>query len=329
MKLETFSALKSKWIAGAFVGVLLTAGATIGRAQSAQAAPAEPSVGAFATQEDRAFLGVEIEGEAEGGGVKLANIVDGSPAQKAGLQAGDVIVSLNDRTVGSEEELREAIVSGGVGQKVRIVFLRDGEKRRTSARLAAAPGSEQQVEEAEQVATAKEKADKEKAVKADKATAEKAAAEKAKATQSKQTPRTAVEINPPDSGSNSGSGYLGVMLEPMEGGGARVQSVNPDSPAEKAGLQAGDVIMSVEGSEVATVDSLVEMITSRKAGELVRLGIDRNGERSRIRATLGSRDGAMAGAGGAGRTGGPVATEPAPAKVTPPPSVTQRRAPAP
>src|SRR6185369_4151126 len=55
---------------------------------------------------DRAYLGIYVEGAAEGGGVKLEQVEDDSPAAKAGLQAGDVITAIGDRTVGNDEELR-------------------------------------------------------------------------------------------------------------------------------------------------------------------------------------------------------------------------------
>ncbi|HET6163828.1 MAG TPA: PDZ domain-containing protein, partial [Planctomycetota bacterium] len=106
------------------------------RAARSADAPAASDTPASA---DRAYLGVYPGTESDGGGVKLEQVVDGSPAEKAGLQAGDVITALGDRTIGSDEELREAIASHQSGEKVRVTFLRDGEKRRTSARLGKAP----------------------------------------------------------------------------------------------------------------------------------------------------------------------------------------------
>jgi S1-C subfamily serine protease len=131
---------KSLFTAAALVAALpLALGQSAPVATRAARGADAPAASNAPVSADRAYLGVYPGTESDGGGVKLEQVIDGSPAEKAGLQAGDVITALGDRTIGSDEELREAIASHQSGEKVRVTFLRDGEKRRTSARLGKAP----------------------------------------------------------------------------------------------------------------------------------------------------------------------------------------------
>jgi len=71
--------------------------------------------------------------------------------------------------------------------------------------------------------------------------------------------------------------------------GALVQSVVPGSAAEDAGLQTGDVVVAVDGTETPTSASVGEVIRGRKPGDQVRLRVLRLGEEIEVTATLGQR----------------------------------------
>lgn len=60
---------------------------------------------------------------------------------------------------------------------------------------------------------------------------------------------------------------------PDEVEGAVLLAVVPDSPADEAGLEVGDVILSIEGDEVADADALVEELREREIGETVELEV--------------------------------------------------------
>jgi serine protease Do len=62
-------------------------------------------------------------------------------------------------------------------------------------------------------------------------------------------------------------------------GGVMVGSVTPGFPAEKAGLQANDVIVSVDGKPIKDGDELVAIISAKHPGETVKIGYLRNGKR--------------------------------------------------
>ena len=96
------------------------------------------------------------------------------------------------------------------------------------------------------------------------------------------------------------SGYFGVMvadfdadraddLEYPYGIGCIIENAVPGSPAEKAGLQANDIIMGVDDKEVMDKDGFIEIADGLAAGQLVYLSIWRDGDSLAIPVKLGER----------------------------------------
>jgi serine protease Do len=69
--------------------------------------------------------------------------------------------------------------------------------------------------------------------------------------------------------------------------GALISSVEKDSPAAKAGLEPGDVILSVDGKEIESSNELPSIIASIRPGDLVKLQIWRKGETRKIKVKVG------------------------------------------
>lgn len=69
--------------------------------------------------------------------------------------------------------------------------------------------------------------------------------------------------------------------------GAFIQRVVSGTPAEAAGLKAGDIITKVDGEESSESHTLAEVIRSHKVGDTFKLTIDRNGQILDLTATLG------------------------------------------
>jgi hypothetical protein len=71
--------------------------------------------------------------------------------------------------------------------------------------------------------------------------------------------------------------------------GVRITGVRPGSPADKAGVQAGDIIVKFAGVEVKTLDDLTFALRGRRAGDRVDVVVVRDGQERRVRAVLDER----------------------------------------
>lgn len=71
----------------------------------------------------------EYVGVPEGKGALVEDIVEGSPAEKAGVRAGDVIIKVGDTRVGGAEELKKAIGGMEAGKETPVVVWREGKQQ--------------------------------------------------------------------------------------------------------------------------------------------------------------------------------------------------------
>jgi serine protease DegQ len=71
--------------------------------------------------------------------------------------------------------------------------------------------------------------------------------------------------------------------------GVTVEEVSPNTPADKAGIQPGDVIVSLDGRPIRAQEDLIELLNQHRPGEEVTVGIVRDGDRRRVEATLAER----------------------------------------
>lgn len=74
-------------------------------------------------------------------GALIHDVVAGSPAEKAGLQQGDIIRKFAGRAVKNSSDLRERIGDAGVGAKAELVFLRDGKEQTVTVEIVEAPAN--------------------------------------------------------------------------------------------------------------------------------------------------------------------------------------------
>jgi len=93
------------------------------------------------------------------------------------------------------------------------------------------------------------------------------------------------------SGTTRAEGFLGVSLEARRDGGVGsiIATVQPDSPAEAAGLLVGDIVLAVDGEPVNGQAGLVAAIRDRNPGDTISIDLVRDGERLSVTATLVAR----------------------------------------
>ena len=96
-------------------------------------------------------------------------------------------------------------------------------------------------------------------------------------------------------------GYIGISLRPVDEVsakslklekviGALVDDILKDSPAEKAGIEPGDVILELDGKPVNSSNDLQSLVAQRRAGDKVNLKIWRDGKSITKSVTLKKRD---------------------------------------
>jgi serine protease Do len=159
-------------------------------------------------------------------GALVASVMDGSPAQKAGMKRGDVITEFNGRKVAASGDLPRAVAELPVGRDVPVTVWRDGKSVSLTARIARLEDTEQKL------AGGPAGGDK---------------------------PALGLSVEPltPEA-----ARQLGLA----EGRGVVVRAVQDGSPAANAGIQAGDVIVEVDRQPVASVSDLRRSVERHAKG---------------------------------------------------------------
>lgn len=86
----------------------------------------------------RVYLGTIPDYATESAGVKLSGVRDGSPADQAGLRGGDMIVEFGGQAIANIYDYTYALDAARIGESVRVVVLRAGERVAVSVTPAAA-----------------------------------------------------------------------------------------------------------------------------------------------------------------------------------------------
>src|SRR6266481_2301624 len=196
-------------------------------------------------------------------GVVLGKIVPDSPAAKAGLKENDVVTEINGQRVEGAAQFRRMIHEIPADRTIQLTVWRDGRTQTINATL----GKSEQGRHAMKMMT--------------------------------PTPGTfafrmpempeipSMEWNgslllggQPRLGIDAEdlSGQLGAFFGAPDGEGILVRDVNSGSPAEKAGVKAGDVITSLNGERIRTVGELREKLSAKRDDKdrTVKLGVLRN-----------------------------------------------------
>ncbi len=198
-----------------------------------------------------AFLGVVPEPIDEetaeelgykGRGVYVASVVEGTAAEKAGMEDGDVIVEIDGDKLVGPGHLRDVLGLHSPGDRVKIKVWREGKTHTLTAEL----GEHEDV------------------------------AEKIKQKMKKivvcKEPKAWLGVKLQGL-TDQLSAYFGVDK------GVLVAEVFDDSPASKAGLKAGDVVTQLDGEQVECPSSLSKAVGKKEPGDKVSVTLIRKGEK--------------------------------------------------
>jgi M6 family metalloprotease-like protein len=165
-----------------------------------------------------AYLGIHVG--SDGGKLVVGDVDAGSPAARAGIQRGDIVVQLAGQPVSHPDGLRETIMARSPGESVKLALLRNNQAIDVTVTL----GS---VSRPMRLGTQR--------------------------------------------------AVLGIRVgDPKEGDGVAVTQVVAGSPAEKAGLEVGDIILKIDGVSLTDPAKLSDAIAEKKPGDTVELTLKWN-----------------------------------------------------
>lgn len=209
-------------------------------------------------------------------GVVIGTVVADSPAAKAGLKENDVITEVNGQRVEGAAQFRRMIREIPAGRTAQLTVWRDGRAQTVSVTL----GKAEESKHSFKVFTPGPGAPGNFTFNMP----------EIPMVPPMEWNGTFIMGGQPRLGIDAEdlNGQLGTFFGAPDGEGILVREVNPGSPAEKAGVKAGDVITSVSGERVRTIGDLREKIAAKREakdkGQTVKLGVLRN--RSEVSLTV-------------------------------------------
>ncbi|MBU0517906.1 PDZ domain-containing protein [bacterium] len=192
-------------------------------------------------------------------GVVIAGVVDDGPAEKAGMKKDDVILRFAGDDITSSDQLRKLIHKTKAGDKVDVVVHRDG----GSEKLAVVMGERDDV----QAFSWKDAGD------------HKINIRKFIGQASADRPWLGIEMQ---SLGDQLKDYFKIKGE----GGILISEVVDDSPAKKAGLKAGDVILKIDDEEIIKQSDVIDVMDDHEIGDQITLNVLRDGKKKSMKATL-------------------------------------------
>lgn len=225
-------------------------------------------------------------------GVLINDVVDEGPAAKAGLEDGDVIVKFGKTKIEDSDALVEAVRDAQPGEKVELTILRGGKKKNVDVEIGERD-DDVMVWTHPQLKMMKDGE----------------GPHGFRWFQGKDGDGDIEIMTDGDADvffdgedlaffGNNDRGYLGIHLDNLNeqlgkyfevdgGEGVLVTEVVEDSPAQKAGLKAGDVIVELDGAKIASTKELHQAMAKTEAEQKIKVTVSRKGDRKSFDVTLG------------------------------------------
>jgi serine protease Do len=172
-------------------------------------------------------------------GALVGSVNEDGPADKAGIETGDVIVSFDGKAINEMSELPLIVASTPVGKNVKIDVIRKGEKKALDIKVGELKDDEE--------------------------------------TSSRATGGGSTNSNELGFKAGDITSDRARQFKVTEKSGVIILQVDESSPAEEAGLQAGDVVIEVDREKVTDLAQFNKKIKSYKTGDTILLLVKRSG----------------------------------------------------
>ncbi len=200
------------------------------------------------------FLGIQMGDKRSDLGVYVDGVVEGSAAEAAGLQAGDIITSIDDKTTTKFKDLVKALDAYKIGDKASISYIRGDNTAKTTVNFEKGASNSKAL-------FFENKKMKFKSLEADEIEFEFDEHEDFKLKLEESILKKGNKV------------VLGVFpdLEVTLEKGIQLSGVVENGNAEKAGLQKGDVILAIDGEAITKEQSIGQLLKNKKEGDVVKV----------------------------------------------------------
>jgi len=198
-------------------------------------------------EENKALLGVATEKNEKG--ALIVDVNAGTPAEKCGLQKDDIITAINGYNISDPENLYKEVGKYLPEDKIKIDYLRNGEAKTTTAKLAPNLPVEGRMPERLQDLNLRLFGDG----------------------------NNAWDLLNRMGGPKPNLGL--TLTDTEKGRGVEVTSVKENTPAAKAGLQKTDLLLSINGKELKDVNDVKKLKSTLKEGDTWKLVYERSGKK--------------------------------------------------
>lgn len=198
-------------------------------------------------EKNKALLGVATEKDEKG--ARIVEVNRGTPAEKSGLQKDDIITSVNGYNISDPENLYQEVGKYQPEDKIKIDYIRNGEAKTTTAKLAPNFPVEERMPERLQNFNLRLFGDG----------------------------NNAWDLLDRMGGPKPNLGL--TLTDTEKGRGVEVTSVKENTPAAKAGLQKTDLLLSINGKELKDVNDVKKLKSTLKEGDTWKLVYERSGKK--------------------------------------------------
>jgi serine protease Do len=281
--------MRTKWFtqtaASALIaGLVLASGVGAQEQPRPQAGGANREIGAWfsgfgtsigASVRDASTAEIAAAGLSQPGGAFVMQVTAGQPAAQAGLVAGDVVTEFDGERVRSAQHLVRLVRESAAGRAVRVTVVRDKARRTVDLTPGDATAA---IADFPEIGRQVERATRELARDLSRLRLDIDAEGLRRSIQLSDRRRFGAELMPL---TTQLAAYFGVKE------GLLVAGVQDDSPASRAGVRAGDVVVTVNGSSMREVDDFVNEISRTESA--LTLTVMRDKKEVTLKATLPER----------------------------------------